>query len=151
LIRHPLEVATVLYRTGAPDHLIAAGLLHDVVEKTGVSAAELRESFGAHIAALVLAVSEDESISDYATRKASLRAQVATAGAEALALFAADKVARLRELQSLRGTGEEPSARRLHHYRQCIRLVARQLPDSHFVQLLRTEVAAIDPLHTRAA
>jgi (p)ppGpp synthase/HD superfamily hydrolase len=34
-IRHPLEVATVLYRTGAPDHLIAAGLLHDVVEKTG--------------------------------------------------------------------------------------------------------------------
>jgi hypothetical protein len=81
-IRHPLEVATVLYRTGAPDHLIAAGLLHDVVEKTGVSAAELRESFGAHIAALVLAVSEDESISDYATRKVSLRAQVATAGAQ---------------------------------------------------------------------
>jgi (p)ppGpp synthase/HD superfamily hydrolase len=81
LIRHPLEVATVLYRTGAPDHLIAAGLLHDVVEKTGVSAAELRESFGAHIAALVLAVSEDESISDYATRKASLRAQVASSTA----------------------------------------------------------------------
>jgi hypothetical protein len=36
-VQHPLEVATLLYYAGAPDHVIAAGLLHDVIEKAGVS------------------------------------------------------------------------------------------------------------------
>jgi len=45
-VLHPLEVASLLYYAGAPDHLIAAGALHDVVDKTAISAAELRECFG---------------------------------------------------------------------------------------------------------
>lgn len=32
-ILHPLEVASLLLYVGAPDHLIAAGVLHDVLEK----------------------------------------------------------------------------------------------------------------------
>jgi len=31
---HPLEVASLLYETGYPDHVVAAGLLHDVLEDT---------------------------------------------------------------------------------------------------------------------
>jgi (p)ppGpp synthase/HD superfamily hydrolase len=31
---HPLEVASLLHDAGAPDHLIAAGALHDVLEKS---------------------------------------------------------------------------------------------------------------------
>jgi (p)ppGpp synthase/HD superfamily hydrolase len=141
-IRHPLDVAAVLYRAGAPDHLIAAGLLHDVVEKAGVSAGELRERFGAHIAALVLAVSEDLSIADYGRRKASLRAQVEMAGNQALTLFAADKVARLRELRRAPHAG--PPESHLDHYRQSTRLIERQLTDSPLVPLLLAELTAID-------
>ena len=79
-IRHPIEVATLLLDDGAPDHVIAAGLLHDVVEKTDVTAAELREEFGPQVAHLVLAVSEDETITDYVRRKSLLRRRVAEAG-----------------------------------------------------------------------
>jgi GTP diphosphokinase / guanosine-3',5'-bis(diphosphate) 3'-diphosphatase len=46
-IVHPLGVATLLYHADAPDHLIAAGAIHDLIEKTGVSPSELRERFGA--------------------------------------------------------------------------------------------------------
>src|SRR5262249_27454408 len=79
-VLHPLEVASLLYDAGAPDHLIAAGALHDVLEKADVSATELQEQFGTRIAALVIAVSDDGGIRRYGERKATLRRQVARAG-----------------------------------------------------------------------
>ena len=91
-ILHPLEVASLLYHAGAPDHLIAAGVLHDVLEKTSASDEDLRRAFGPQITRLVLSVSEDERITGYAKRKAALRRQAAAAGDEALMLFAADKL-----------------------------------------------------------
>jgi HD domain len=59
---HPLEVASLLYNVGAPDHVVAAGTSHDVVEDTDVTAEDLRARFGRRITGLVLAVSEDERI-----------------------------------------------------------------------------------------
>jgi hypothetical protein len=79
--------------------LVAAGALHDLIEKAGVSAADLRERFGSRITGLVLAASDDEQIAGYAKRKAALRRQVSRAGDGALTLFAADKLSRLRELR----------------------------------------------------
>src|SRR5690606_6920338 len=43
---HPVAVATLLAHVQAPDELIAAGFLHDVVEDTDVTVAELRTEFG---------------------------------------------------------------------------------------------------------
>src|SRR2546421_11168033 len=42
-VQHPLEVGALLHRVGAADHVIAAGVLHDVIEKTDVTAVDLRE------------------------------------------------------------------------------------------------------------
>ena len=81
-ILHPLEVAALLYDAGAPDHLIAAGVMHDLIEKAGVSASELSGEFGPTVTGLVLAVSEDGEIADYGKRKAALRRQVEGAGAK---------------------------------------------------------------------
>jgi (p)ppGpp synthase/HD superfamily hydrolase len=61
-IEHPLEVAMLLYHAGASDHVIAAGVLHDTIEKTSTNAAGLRARFGSAIATLLLAVSEDPRI-----------------------------------------------------------------------------------------
>lgn len=47
----------------------------------------------------MLAVSDDDRITGYAKRKAALRQQVAGGGEEALTLFAADKLSKLRELR----------------------------------------------------
>jgi hypothetical protein len=148
-ILHPREVAFLLYRVGAPDHLIAAGALHDVIEKTAVVTADLRKRFGGRVTALVLAVSEDQRIAGYAARKAALRNQVANAGEEALMLFAADKISKVREL-SLEdgGSGAGPRVsgksrlrkRRLAHYQRCLALLQERLPDSPLVTQLGAEL-----------
>jgi guanosine-3',5'-bis(diphosphate) 3'-pyrophosphohydrolase len=52
-IIHPLEVAQILMDMGLDVDTVAAGLLHDVVEDTGVSVDELSVLFGAEVAGLV--------------------------------------------------------------------------------------------------
>jgi hypothetical protein len=144
---HPREVAGILHSRGAPDHLIAAGALHDVIEKTPATALDLRQRFGSRITSLVLAVSEDERIAGYAERKAALRDQVAAAGEEALMLFAADKISKARELRlkPLRGAGIAKSdrSRRLAHYRRSLTLLREQLPDSPLVEELGGELTEV--------
>src|ERR1700744_4585317 len=83
-VMHPIEVATLLADVGAPDHVVAAGALHDTIEKTDTVAGDLTERFGARITSLVVALSEDPAISGYSARKAALRDQVKAAGNEAL-------------------------------------------------------------------
>jgi hypothetical protein len=149
-ILHPREVASLLRRDGAPDHLIAAGALHDVLEKTPAVVAELRERFGARIVKLVVAVSEDSRVGGYAARKAKLRKSVAAAGEEALKLFAADKISKVRELRRLDTTAaaqarrtpreHQTDERRLAHYRECLTLLQERLPGSPLVRQLEAEL-----------
>jgi hypothetical protein len=152
-ILHPREVAALLYYAGAPDHLIAAGVMHDLVEKTDATASDLRQRFGQRITELVLAVSDDDRIAGYAKRKAALRQQVAGAGEEALTLFAADKLSKLRELAreaavDRAGSGtparaRELRARRLKHYQRSLALVEERLADSPLVTALGDEFASL--------
>ena len=68
-VLHPMEVGSLLYYAGAPDHVIAAGVMHDLIEKAGVSVADIRTQFGARIAGLVRAVSDDDGTKGvYATQ-----------------------------------------------------------------------------------
>jgi (p)ppGpp synthase/HD superfamily hydrolase len=143
-IEHPLEVATLLYESGAPDDVVAAGVLHDTLEKTDAAAAELQPRFGDRITNLVLAVTEDDRIGDFAARKSALLDQVAQAGPEALMVFAADKVSKVRELRlralNSRSAGAGSYARYLDHYRDCLRVLEKRMPESRLVALLRTEL-----------
>jgi (p)ppGpp synthase/HD superfamily hydrolase len=133
-ILHPLEVCCLLYHAGAPDHVIAAGVLHDTIEKTHANGGDLRTRFGLPIATLVLAVSDDQRITGYPERKAALREQVARAGPQAVMVLAADKISNVRELrlETVR-TRQQPARvsrsqdRRLAHYRHCLRLLEEQL------------------------
>ena len=99
-IAHPIEVGSLLHSDGQPDEVIAAGLLHDLLEKTGTTRAELQRRFGASIARLVESVSDDPSIDDYGSRKRELRDRVAHAGSNTVAIFAADKISKVRELSA---------------------------------------------------
>jgi (p)ppGpp synthase/HD superfamily hydrolase len=152
-VLHPREVAALLYYAGAPDHLIAAGVMHDLVEKTDATASDLRQRFGQRITELVLAVSDDERIAGYAKRKAALRQQVAGAGEEALMLFAADKLSKMRELRrepaidsaatSTPNRVRELRARRLRHYQRSLALLEERLAESTLVTALRDELASL--------
>ncbi len=63
-INHPLEVAERLNRIGGIEDatVLAAAILHDTIEDTETTAAELSRLFGADIAALVEEVSDDKDL-----------------------------------------------------------------------------------------
>ena len=72
--------------------MLAAALLHDVVEDSETTLDELRELFGDEVAGLVGALTDDESIDSYRERKAEHRERVAAAPPDALAIYGADKL-----------------------------------------------------------
>jgi (p)ppGpp synthase/HD superfamily hydrolase len=140
-IDHPLEVGWLLCWDGQAEEVIAAGLLHDVLEKTATTGAELGRRFGTRIVGLVESVSDDPSITDYESRKRELRHRVARAGPDTRAIFAADKIAKVRELallpaQSLR----DPAVRvRLAHYRASLEMLHQAAGELGLVDLLDAE------------
>jgi (p)ppGpp synthase/HD superfamily hydrolase len=152
-ILHPLEVASLLSNTGADDEVVAAAVLHDAVERAGADLAEIERRFGTRVAGLVAVLTEDERIDSYEQRKRELRERVAAAGPDAMAIYAADKVAKVRELRAQidhARRGEEPASpdldRRLEHYRHSLELLERELPEHPLVRQLRFELEALQLL-----
>jgi (p)ppGpp synthase/HD superfamily hydrolase len=152
-IVHPLEVGALLDATGSAEHVIVAGVLHDVLEKTGATATELERRFGAPVASLVVALTEDPTISSFEERKAGLRAQIAAGGPAAEAISAADHVAKVRELRSRiaqardRGqTDPGDGERKLAHYVASLADLERRIPEHPLVRQLRFELEALAAL-----
>jgi (p)ppGpp synthase/HD superfamily hydrolase len=98
-IHHPERVAELVAEAGGTPEMVAAALLHDLLEDTPIAPADLEAEFGPEIAALVRALSDDPGIDDYETRKDALRDQVRAAGREAAVIYAADKLANAADLR----------------------------------------------------
>jgi guanosine-3',5'-bis(diphosphate) 3'-pyrophosphohydrolase len=92
-IEHPLAVAELLAEQGYPEEVLAAALLHDVIEYGNTPPSMLAEAFGERVAALIATLTEDLDIDGYEERKREYRERVAAAGADAWAIFAADRTA----------------------------------------------------------
>jgi (p)ppGpp synthase/HD superfamily hydrolase len=142
-IVHPIEVGMLLYESGAADEVIAAGVLHDTLEKTNATAYDIYARFGRRVGDIVCAVSHDPGIPGYARRKAALREQVATAGDQALKVFAADKLSKLRELRVSDSSGIKVRSRKLKHYRLSLTMLQERLPSSPLVAALAAELDAL--------
>jgi (p)ppGpp synthase/HD superfamily hydrolase len=144
-IAHPIEVGWLLRCDGQPDEVVAAGLLHDMLEKTATTSAELQRRFGTRTARLVESVSDDPSIVDYWSRKRELRDRVAHARSDALAIFAADKISKVRELALLPASRlHEPEAlAKLAHYRASLKMLRRVAGHSALVARLDTELSRL--------
>ena len=145
---HPLEVAILLRDAGYPDHVVATGALHEVLEDTDVDKEELEERFGPDVAELVDDLTDDPSIDDQQKRRAALRRQVAEAGETAAAVFAADKVSKTRELRmkAERGPLDDDSRAKLEHYLESLGMLEQALPGSDLVDCLRAELQALGAL-----
>lgn len=90
-ITHPLMVARLLEQSGFDEVTVCAALVHDVLEDTKVTEAELRDQLGDEITDVVIGVSEDKSLT-WEERKADYINRVA-AGTEAIwAVSIADKI-----------------------------------------------------------
>jgi (p)ppGpp synthase/HD superfamily hydrolase len=135
---HPLAVAKLLREARQPHRVVVAGLLHDVLEKTDVTAAEVRGRFGAPVSELVEALTEDGAIDDVRERKAALRRQILDAGPSAATIALADKAAKLSEPDL------DVNKRRLEHYRRTLEGVERRYGNSHLSELLRRRLSPYD-------
>jgi hypothetical protein len=145
---HPLEVGALLHVFGYPERVVTAGLLHDILESSDTSAVELRMRFGPVITGLVETVSENPAVRDPVERKARLRRQVAAAGVEAAAVFAADKLSKVREIR-IRAACDalfmtDPALRRkIDHYVASSLMLKQALGDHPVVQALAFELEAL--------
>jgi (p)ppGpp synthase/HD superfamily hydrolase len=147
-VTHPVEVACLLHESGYPDEVVAAGVLHDVLEDTDAERSDLEARFGSRVAELVQAVTDDPSIEDEAERKAALRRQVAQAGECAAVVFAADKVSKARELRVRvsRGLHDEADCGKFAHYEASLEMLSDIIPGHELLDQLRMEVDALRAL-----
>ena len=136
-ITHPIAVAELLHDAGFDDEVIAAALLHDVVEDTEMGPGEIAERFGERVAELVEALSEDEGIEDYEERKREHREQVEESGRDAIAIYIADKLSNLRDMRRIYAEeGEAIASRfkapldvRVRLWREDLEMAKRSAPD----------------------
>ncbi len=78
-VQHALAVARILADLGLDPETLAAAILHDVVEDTGVTLEDLDKAFGARIAALVDGVTKMKVIQEFRGESGSSRREHAQA------------------------------------------------------------------------
>jgi (p)ppGpp synthase/HD superfamily hydrolase len=148
-IVHPLEAASLLARSDYGDEVIAAAILHDVLEDTHVQDTDLASEFGPRVAELVSVVSDDPAIPDEEERKDELRRRAREAGGDALAIYGADKISKVRELRLLAATGEGSAPEneaKLRRHRESLEMLENEAPDTRIAALLRFEIEAFEQL-----
>ncbi|MGB8001211.1 MAG: HD domain-containing protein, partial [Anaerobacillus sp.] len=68
-LSHPVTVGFYLIESGSAEEVIAAGILHDVIEDTPLNFDDLKAEFGEKIASLVLECSEPDKSLEWEKRK----------------------------------------------------------------------------------
>jgi len=101
-IAHPLECASIVATVTTDEEVMAAAVLHDVLEDTEVSADVLREEFGDRVTELVCMETEDKrrdipaSESWYVRKTESLKELEETDDDAVKILWLADKLSNMR-------------------------------------------------------
>jgi (p)ppGpp synthase/HD superfamily hydrolase len=105
-ITHPLKVAIILMENNMSDEIIAAALLHDVVEDENITYKELENRFGKEVCMLVQSVSEPDSLrkkhpdkkKTWKARKQHTVDTLVKASKDVKILTCADKVANISDM-----------------------------------------------------
>ena len=105
-ILHPMEVATIAATMSEDREVLAAALLHDVVEDTPHTLEEIESLFGSRVAALVAAETEDKRegqppAETWRIRKEESLVELAHGDRDAKILWIADKLSNMRSFYRL--------------------------------------------------
>ena len=136
-ISHPAAVAEILAAAGFDEEVIAAALLHDVVEDTTRVGADIVAEFPDRVGELVAVMTEDSSIADYGERKAEHRERVLEGGRLPAAIYLADKLAKVRRFLA---DDAAVAPERLGHYRRTVELFGERDPTLPFLLELRRDL-----------
>lgn len=98
-INHPIQLVDVLTNeAGITDiKVLIAAVLHDTIEDTETTAAELRQHFGQQICNIVLEVSDDSSLCKMDRKQAQIKT-ASKLSDEAKLVKLADKICNLRDV-----------------------------------------------------
>lgn len=99
-IMHPLNAARCLLEAGCEDELVAAAILHDVLEDTETTIEELYAAFGPRVAELVIAVSEPKELVKWEDCKTHTLDALQTSSLDVLYVAIADKLDNIRSIRS---------------------------------------------------
>ncbi len=128
-INHPIELAILLEREGVSDPVIlCAALLHDTIEDTQTTEAELRAHFGERIARVVMEVTDDKALPKQDRKRLQIEHAHALSS-EARAVKLADKICNLRDMVESPPAGW--SLRRRQEYLEWARDVIAGLRGHH--------------------
>ena len=111
-ITHPLAVATILAELGMNTDTISAALLHDTVEDTPYSLAELRGEFGEDIAALVDGVTKLDKVKYGASAEAETVRKMVVAMSRDIRVLVIKLADRLHIMRTLRYLPREKQERK---------------------------------------
>jgi (p)ppGpp synthase/HD superfamily hydrolase len=147
-ITHPLTVAGIVRAAGMDSAAVAAALLHDVVEDTPITLDALRSRFAPRVIELVEAMTEHKDTVGYERRKDEHREQIERAGADAARIYAADKLANLRDMrrifaevgESAAGRFRAPLGLRIELWHRDVEMVERLAGANGHVSELRSEL-----------
>ena len=114
-INHPIAVAELLARVGAVTDLVTlqAAILHDTVEDTDTTPAELAEAFGAEVEAVVRELTDDKTL-PWAERKRLQVEHACSMSPRAKLVKIADKISNVSAIIDDPPTHWEP--RRIREY-----------------------------------
>lgn len=150
-VEHPITVAARLDEQGYRDEVLAAALLHDVIEDSDATLEELDLLFGAEVAGLVGALTDDESIDSYRERKVEHRERVAAADGEAMAIYGADKLTNSSTLRAcyekegelVRDEFKVPLELKLEVWEDDLELLREKAPELPFLAELEAELSRL--------
>ena len=154
-IQHPLAVARIVADLGLDDITVAAALLHDAVEDTGVGLSDVEGDFGADVAAIVDGVTKLERIkfdTKEAQQAASMRKMLVAMAKDlrVLIIKLSDRLHNLRTIAAMPAWKQERTAREtidiyapLAH-RLGMQEVRQELEDLSFAALHPKRYAEID-------
>jgi len=150
-IVHPFSVAIILSEYTHDDNVIAAGLLHDLLEDVeGYDYVDLERDFGKKVADIVKGVSEDKDFDNGGTsketwqeRKDKYLKNLRSDSYESLLVCAADKIHNLRSMSTIyKQMGEEmwddfnaPVERQLWYYQSVIEVLREELQNDIVIEL----------------
>lgn len=102
-ISHPLEAAAIVGTMTTDDEIIAAAVLHDVVEDTAATVEQVRELFGERVAELVACESENKrenlpAQSTWKIRKQETIDHLKTAPVDVKMITLGDKLSNIRAI-----------------------------------------------------
>jgi GTP pyrophosphokinase len=161
-INHPLAVARIVADIGLDDTTVAAALLHDAVEDTAVTVAEVEERFGREIAAIVDGVTKLERIrfDSREEQQAATMRKMLVAMAKDLRVLIIKLADRLHNMRTLAALPAEKQARIAQEtldiyaplaHRLGMSELKQQLEDLAFASLHPKRYAEIDHMVSQRA